>query len=52
MRDTLYNIPPFGSLNFIGEGNRDGLRIEIGLSITAARDVGAMNELVEVKRKL
>jgi len=48
MRDTLYDSRPFRTLNVIDEGNREGLRIEIGRSITAARVVRTMNELVEV----
>jgi putative transposase len=48
MRDTLYDSRPFRTLNVIDEGNREGLRIEIGRSITAARVVRVMNELIEV----
>jgi len=48
MRDTLYDGRPFRTLNVIDEGNREALRIEIGRSITAARVVRIMNELIEV----
>ena len=47
MRDTLYDGRPFRTLNVIDEGNREALRIEIGTSITAARVVRIMNELIE-----
>ena len=30
MRDTLYDGRPFRTLNVIDEGNREGLRIEVG----------------------
>jgi putative transposase len=48
MRDTLYDGRPFRTFNVIDEGNREALRIEIGRSITAARVVRIMDELIEV----
>jgi putative transposase len=48
MRDTLYDGRPFRTLNVIDEGNREALRIEVGTSISAARVVRVMNELIEV----
>jgi putative transposase len=47
MRDTLYDGRPFRTLNVIDEGNREGLRIEVGRSISATRVVRVMNELIE-----
>jgi len=47
MRDTLYDGRPFRTLNVIDEGNREGLRIEVGTSISATRVVRVMNELIE-----
>lgn len=47
MRDTLYDGRPFRTLNVIDEGNREALRIEVGTSISAARVVRVMNELIE-----
>jgi len=47
MRDTLYDGTPFRTLNVIDEGNREGLRIEVGRSISATRVVRVMNELIE-----
>ena len=44
----MYDSRPFRTLNVIDEGNREGLRIEIDRSITAARVVRVMNELIEV----
>jgi hypothetical protein len=49
MRNTLNDSHAFRTLNVIDEGNREGLRIEIGRSITAARFVRNMRELVEVR---
>jgi putative transposase len=51
MRDTLYDGRPFGTLNVIDEGNREALSIEVGTSISAARVVRVMNELIEVYGK-
>ena len=51
MRDTLYDGRPFRTLNVIDEGNREALRIEVGTSISAARVVRVMNELIEVYGK-
>ena len=48
MRDTLYDGRPFRTLNVIGEGNREALRIECGTSIPSARLLRTMNQLVEV----
>lgn len=47
-RDTLYDSRPFRTLNVIDEGNREGIRTETGRSITAARLLRMMNELIEV----
>ena len=47
MRDTLYDGRPFRTLNVIDEGNREALRIEVGTSISAARVVRVMSELIE-----
>ena len=38
MRDTLYDGRPFRTFNVIDEGNREGLRIEVGRSISSLRD--------------
>ena len=46
MRDTLYDGRPFRRLNVIDEGNREALLIEVGTSISAARVVRVMNELM------
>ena len=51
MRDTLYDGRPFRTLNIIDEGNREGLRIECGRSISSLRLVRVMQELVEVYGK-
>ena len=51
MRDTLYDGRPFRTLNVIDEGNREGLRIECGSSISSLRLVRVMQELVEVYGK-
>ena len=51
MRDTLYDGRPFRTLNIIDEGNREGLRIECGSSISSLRLVRVMQELVEVYGK-
>ncbi len=48
MRDTLYDGRPFRTLNVINEGNREGLRIECGSSMSSLRLVQVMQELVEV----
>jgi putative transposase len=51
MRDTLYDGRPFRTLNVIDEGNREGLSIEVGRSISATRVVRVMNELIEFYSK-
>lgn len=51
MRDTLYDGRPFRTLNIIDEGNREGLRIECGSSISSLRLVRVMQKLVEVYGK-
>ena len=48
MRDTLYDGRPFRTLNVFDEGNREALRIECGNSITSARLLRTMNQLIEV----
>lgn len=50
MRDTLYDGRPFRTLNIIDEGNREGLRIECGSSISSLRLVRVMQELVDWAR--
>jgi putative transposase len=47
MRDTLYDGRPFRTFNVIDEGNREGLRIEVGRSISSLRVTCIMSELVE-----
>jgi len=47
MRDTLYDGRPFRTFNVIDEGNREGLRIEVGRSISSLRVTRIMSELVE-----
>ena len=47
MRDTLYDGRPFRTFNVIDEGNREGLRIEVGRSISSHRVTRIMSELVE-----
>ena len=51
MRDTLYDGRPFRTLNVIDEGNREGLRIEVGRSISATRVVRVMNAFIERSNK-
>ena len=46
MRDTLYDGRPFRTFNVIDEGNREGLRIEVGRSISSLRVTRIMSELV------
>jgi putative transposase len=48
MRDTLYDCKPFRTLNVIDEGNREALRIECGTSITSARLLRNLNQLIRV----
>lgn len=47
MRDTLCSVRPFRTHNVIDKGNREGLRIKVGRSISATRVVRVMNELIE-----
>ena len=47
MRDKLCDGRPFRTLNMIDEGNRETLRIEVVTSISVARVVRVMNELIE-----
>ena len=44
MRDTLYDGRPFRTFNVIDEGNREGLRIEVGRSISSLRVTRIMSE--------
>ena len=48
MHDRLYDGRPFRALNVIDEGNREALRIEVGTSISSARLIRTMDQLVEV----
>jgi len=45
----LWSGRRFRTFNVIDEYNREGLRIEIDTSLTAARVIRALNELVEVR---
>jgi putative transposase len=47
MRDTMYDGRPFRTLNVIDEGNREALCIECGMSISSARLLRTMEQLVE-----
>lgn len=51
MHDTLYDGPPFCTLNVIDEGNREALRIERGTSIPSPRGVRVKGQLIEVHGK-
>jgi putative transposase len=48
MHDTTYDGRTFRTFNVIDEGNREGLRIECGRSISSARVLRMMEQLVEV----
>jgi putative transposase len=51
MRDTLYGGRVFRTLNILDEANREGLAIEVGTSIPAARLVRVLDQLVEIYGK-
>ena len=46
MHDALYGGRRFRTLNVLDEGNREGLAIEVGTSIPAARVVRVLDQLV------
>lgn len=46
MHDALYGGRRFRTLNVIDEGNREGLAIEVGVSIPASRVVRVLNQLI------
>ncbi len=49
MADALWSGRRFRTFNVIDEFNREALRIEIDISLPAARGIRALNELVEVR---
>jgi putative transposase len=46
MRDTLYDGRVFRTLNVLDQGNREGLAIEVGFSLTSRRVLALLEELV------
>ncbi len=46
MHDALYGGRRFRTLNVIDEGNREGLAIEVGVSIPASRVVRVLDQLI------
>ena len=46
MHDALYGGRRFRTLNVIDEGNREGLAIEVGVSIPASRVVRVLDQLL------
>jgi putative transposase len=46
MVDALYDGRRFRTLNVLDEGNREGLAIEIGVSLPSARVIAVLDELV------
>lgn len=48
MHDTLYGGRRFRTLNVLDEANREGLGIEVGTSIPAARVIRVMEQLGEI----
>jgi len=48
MADALYDGRPFRALTVIDEGNREALAIEIGTSISSARVIRVLDELVRL----
>jgi len=49
MADALWSGRRFRAFNVIDEFNREGLRIEVETSLSAARVIRALNELVDVR---
>ncbi len=46
MTDTLYDGRHFRTLNVIDEGNREGLAIEVGMSLPSLRVISVLDDLV------
>jgi len=46
MTDTIYDGRRFRTLNVIDEGNREGLAIEVGMSLPSVRVIAVLDELV------
>ena len=44
--DTLYDGRHFRTLNVIDEGNREGLAIEVGMSLPSLRVISVLDDLV------
>lgn len=51
MTDTLYDGRHFRTLNVIDEGNREGLAIEVGMSLPSLRVIAVLDELVALHGK-
>jgi len=48
MHDALYGGRPFRTFNVLDEANREGLAIEVGVSIPAARVIRVLEQLLEL----
>ena len=48
MSDTLYDGRQFRTLNVIDEGNREGLAIDVGMSLPSVRVIAMLEELVAI----
>jgi putative transposase len=48
MHDALYGGRPFRTFNVLDEANREGLAIEVGVSIPAARVIRVLEQLIEL----
>jgi len=46
MTDTLVDGRPFRTLNLLDEGNREGLAIDVAMSLPSQRVIGVLDELV------
>jgi putative transposase len=46
MTDTLYDGRRFRTLNVIDEGNREGLALDVGMSLPSGRVIAVLDELV------
>lgn len=51
MMDALYDGRRFRTLNILDEGNREGLAIEVGMSLPSVRVLAVLDELVAVHGK-
>lgn len=48
MTDTLYDGRRFRTLNALDEGNREGLAIDVGMSLPSGRVIAVLDELVAI----